>query len=169
MAARHSAPTDAPALNRYDGVLPMQKAQILEMIKDAMRSHDKVRLLILRQVNEEFKKIEVDERREVTEADVTACVERLIKVTCETLEFSRRAGNNQERTENLERQVQVLQDLLPHQVSGDELAALIDQVVSELGLSTKRDIGRLMKELGDRTQGNFDKPQAAQLAGARLS
>lgn len=147
----------------------MQKEKILELIKDAMRSHDKVKLLILRQVNEEFKKIEVDERRAVTDADVTASIKKLIKVTGETLEFSRKAGTNQERTENLERQVQILQDLLPHQVAGDELASLIDQIISELELSTKRDTGRLMKELGERTGGNFDKPQAAQLGQSRLS
>ena len=41
----------------------MQKSEILELIKDAMRAKDKPRLSILRQVNEEFKKIEVDERR----------------------------------------------------------------------------------------------------------
>ena len=134
-----------------------------------MRARDKVRLSILRQVNEEFKKIEVDERREVTEADVTACVKKLVKVTSETLEYSRKAGTDQERTDNLARQVQILQDLLPHQVSGDELSALIDAVVSELGLSSKKDMGRLMKELGERTGGNFDKPQAAKLAGAKLA
>lgn len=147
----------------------MTKDEVLELIKDAMRARDKVRLSILRQVNEEFKKIEVDERREVTEADVTACVKRLVKVTSETLEYSRKAGTDQERTDNLARQVQILQDLLPHQVSGDELSALIDAVVSELGLSSKKDMGRLMKELGERTGGNFDKPQAAKLAGAKLA
>ncbi len=55
----------------------MQKDDVLELIKDAMRAKDKARLSILRQVNEEFKKIEVDQRREVTEADVTACVKKL--------------------------------------------------------------------------------------------
>ena len=83
----------------------MTKDEILELIKDAMRARDKVRLSILRQVNEEFKKIEVDQRRDVTEADVTACVKRLIKVTSETLEYSRQAGTDQERTDNLARQV----------------------------------------------------------------
>jgi uncharacterized protein YqeY len=139
------------------------------MIKDAMKARDKVKLSILRQVNEEFKKIEVDERREVTEADVTTCVKRLIKVTKETLEYSEKAGNDQERTDNLRRQVEILEGLLPRQVEGEELSALIDQVISELGLSSKRDIGRLMKELGSRTGGNFDKPQAAQMVGTKLS
>ncbi|MBS5451128.1 MAG: GatB/YqeY domain-containing protein [Coriobacteriia bacterium] len=147
----------------------MTKDEVLELIKEAMRAKDKVRLSILRQVNEEFKKIEVDQRRDVTDADVTACVKKLIKVTSETLDYSRQAGTNEERTANLARQVEILEGLLPHQVAGDELAALIDAVVSELGLSSKKDMGRLMKELGERTGGNFDKPSAAKLAGAKLA
>lgn len=147
----------------------MTKDEVLELIKEAMRAKDKVRLSILRQVNEEFKKIEVDQRRDVTDADVTACVKKLIKVTSETLDYSRQAGTNEERTANLARQVEILEGLLPHQVAGDELAALIDAVVSELGLSSKKDMGRLMKELGERTGGSFDKPSAAKLAGAKLA
>jgi uncharacterized protein YqeY len=147
----------------------MTKNEVLEMIKDAMRARDKVKLSILRQLNEEFKKIEVDERREVTEADVTACVKKLIKVTDETLGYSEKAGNDQERTDNLRRQVEILKSLLPHQVEGDELSELIDQVIAEEGLSSKRDMGRLMKALGERTNGNFDKPGAAQLAKAKLA
>ena len=75
----------------------MKKEEVLELIKDAMRAKDKVRLSILRQVNEEFKKIEVDQRREVTEEDVTTCVKRLIKATGETLEYSRQAATDEER------------------------------------------------------------------------
>ena len=147
----------------------MQKAEILEMIKDAMRAKDKVRLSILRQLNEEFKKIEVDERRDVTEADVTACVKKLMKVTNETLEFSRKAGTDEERSENLARQVQILEELLPHQLGGAELEALIDAVLAEGGFSSKKDMGKVMKELGEKTGGNFDKPEAAKILGGKLA
>ena len=147
----------------------MKKEEILELIKDAMRAKDKVRLSILRQVNEEFKKIEVDQRREVTEADVTACVKKLIKVTAETLDFSRKAGTNELRTESLARQVEILEGLLPAQLSGDALAALIDEICAAGGYTSKKDMGKVMKELGERTDGNFDKPAAAKLAGARLA
>lgn len=51
----------------------MQKAALLTQIKDAMKARDKVRLSILRQINQAIKQIEVDQRREVTEADVDAC------------------------------------------------------------------------------------------------
>lgn len=146
----------------------MTKDEVLELIKDAMRAKDKVRLSILRQLNEEFKKIEVDQRRDVTEADVTACTKKLLKVTNETLDFSRKAGTNAERTETLERQVQILEGLLPAQLSGDALAAMIDEICAEGGYTSKRDMGKIMNALAEKTSGNFDKPEAAKLLGARL-
>ena len=96
------------------------------LIKEAMKAHDKVCLSILRQVHGELKNIEVDERREVTDADVDAMLKRVIKQTKETLEGSIKAANNQERTDTLAKQVEILEGLLPKQISGDELIALID-------------------------------------------
>ena len=147
----------------------MQKDEILELIKDAMRAKDKVRLSILRQVNEEFKKIEVDQRRDVTEEDVTACVKRLIKATSETLEYSRQAATDDERTANLARQVQILEDLLPQQLSGEALEAMVDEVIAAGGYTTKRDMGKIMGELTSRTGGNFDKPAAAKILQGKLA
>ncbi len=147
----------------------MQKDDVLELIKDAMRAKDKARLSILRQVNEEFKKIEVDQRREVTEADVTACVKKLVKVTNETLGYSRQAGTDEDRTATLAYQVEVLESLLPAQLGGDELAALIDQICTEGGYTSKKDMGKIMKALGEKTNGNFDKPEAAKILNAKLA
>lgn len=63
----------------------------------------------------------------------------------------------------------MLESLLPAQVSGDELAALIDQVIAEIGAESKKDMGRVMGALTKATNGNFDKPAAAQMVGARLA
>ena len=80
-----------------------------EMIA-AMKAKDKVRLSIIRQVKTEVKNIEVNERREITEADVNNMIKRLIKQTSETLEMSIKAANDQERTDNLKQQVEILVD-----------------------------------------------------------
>lgn len=146
----------------------MTKDEVLELIKEAMRAKDKVRLSILRQLNEEFKKIEVDQRRSVTEADVTACTKKLLKVTNETLEFSRKAATNPERTKTLERQVSILEGLLPAQLSGASLAACIDEICAEGGYTSKRDMGKIMNTLAEKTSGNFDKPEAAKILGTKL-
>ena len=139
-----------------------------EMIA-AMKAKDKVRLSIVRQVMGEVKNLEVNERRDATEEDVNSMIKRLIKQTSETLEMSRKAGNNQERTETLEQQVSILESLLPEQLSGDALIELIEKTIAEVGAATRKDMGRVMGALNKATGGNFDKAAAAKEVGARLA
>ena len=147
----------------------MQYQELKDEIKAAMKAKDKDRLAILRQVYGEVKNIEVDERREITDADVDAMLKRTIKQTKETLEGSIKAANDQERTDRLTAQVAILEDYLPKQVVGAELSALIDEVLSSTGASTKREMGRVMGELTKRTGGNFDKATAAKELQGRLA
>ena len=116
----------------------------------AMKAKDKVRLGVARLVLGEL-------------------IKRTLKQTNETLEMSEKAGNNAERTENLREQVAVLESLLPQQVSGDELVALVEKTIAELGATSKKDMGRVMGALTAATNGNFDKPAAAKEVGSRLS
>lgn len=146
----------------------MEYQALQDEIKKAMKAGDKARRDILRQVHTELKAIEVNERRDVTEADVDAMLKRTIKQTKETLDGSIKAGNNQERTDTLTEQVAILEEYLPKQVEGDELAALIEEVLANTGASTKKDMGRVMGELTKRTGGNFDKAAAAKELGSKL-
>lgn len=111
----------------------MEYQQLQDEIKAAMKARDNHRRDILRQVHTELKAIEVNERREVTEADVDAMLKRTIKQTKETLDGSIKAGNNQERTDTLTEQVAILEEYLPRQVEGNELAALIEVVLADTG------------------------------------
>ena len=147
----------------------MQYDELKDEIKLAMKAKDKQRLAILRQVHCEIKNIEVNERREILEQDVNDMIKRVIKQTKETLEGSIKAANNQERTDTLANQVSILELLLPKQVSGEELAELIDATLEETGATTKKEMGRVMGELTKRTGGNFDKAAAAKELQGRLS
>jgi uncharacterized protein YqeY len=147
----------------------MTYEDLKEEIKNAMRAKDKPRLAILRQVHGELKDIEVNERRAITDEDVATMIKRVLKQTGETLEGSIKANNNQERTDTLKIQIAVLEELLPEQVSGDELAELVKKTIQEVGAETKRDMGKVMGALGKATGGNFDKAAAAQEAGRLLS
>ena len=139
----------------------MKYQELQDEIKAAMKARDKNRLSILRQVHGEIKNIEVNERREITDADVDAMLKRTIKQTKETLDGSIKAGNDQERTDRLTEQVEILESYLPKQVSGEELIALIEEVLAETGAATKKEMGKVMGTLTQKTGGNFDKAQAA--------
>lgn len=145
----------------------MQYTELDEEIKNAMRAKDALRRDILRMVKTEIKSIEVNERREITEADVDAMLKRVIKQSKETLEDYKK-GTNQERIDKLAAQITILEEYLPQQLSGDALIALIDEKIAELGASSKKDMGKVMGALTAATGGNFDKAAAAKEVGARL-
>ena len=147
----------------------MKYEELKDQIKEAMKAKDKVRLSILRQVHGEIKNIEVNERREIEEADVDAMIKRLIKQTGETLEGSIKAANDDERTAMLHRQVDILKGLLPEQLTGAALSELIDKTIAELGATSKREMGKVMGALTKATGGNFDKAAAAKEVGSKLS
>ena len=136
----------------------MTNEELHEQMVAAMKAKDKTRLSIIRQVMAEVKNVEVNERRDATEEDVNGMIKRLIKQTGETLEMSIKAGTNAERTETLAEQVKILESLLPAQLSGDELVALIESTIAGLGATSKKDMGRVMDALTKATGGNFDKP-----------
>ena len=149
----------------------MKKEELLEQIKLAIKAHDKARLSILRQVNQAVKQVEVDERRDATEADLTKAVKKLQKVTAEELDGLRKAGaeSHAERIQELSTQADVLSQLLPRQLEGADLEKLADSLIAELDATSKRDMGKVMGALTKATNGNFDKPAAAAYVGSKLS
>lgn len=149
----------------------MKKEELLEQIELAMKAHDKVRVSILRQVNQAVKQVEVDERRDATEADITKAIKKLQKVTAEELDGLRKAGaeSHAERIQELSTQADVLSQLLPRQLEGADLEKLADSLIAELGATSKRDMGKVMGALTKATNGNFDKPAAAAYVGSKLS
>ena len=149
----------------------MKKEELLEQIKLAMKARDKVRVSILRQVNQAVKQVEVDERRDATEADLTKAVKKLQKVTAEELDGLRKAGaeSHAERIQELSTQADVLSQLLPRQLEGADLEQLADSLIAQLGATSKRDMGKVMGALTKATNGNFDKPAAAAYVGSKLS
>lgn len=150
-------------------LLLRQLNQLPQKLQKQLRSLLQKRRSLLRQVHTELKAIEVNERRDITEADVDAMLKRVIKQTKETLDGSIKAGNNQERTDTLTEQVAILEGYLPEQIEGEALMALIDEAVAETGATTKKDMGRVMGTLTQRTGGNFDKAAAAATLNQRLS
>ena len=77
--------------------------------------------------------------------------------------------DDQQRTDTLAEQVEILESLLPAQLSGETLVALIEQTIAEVGATTRKDMGHVMGALNKATGGNFDKAAAAKEVGARLA
>ncbi len=146
----------------------MDKQFIIDEIKNAMRAKDKPRLSILRLVKNDIEVKEKASGTDLSAEEVAATFKKVLKQTGETLDASTKAGTDAERTAALQVQVDILTGYLPKQVSGDELATIVDRVMAEGGFSEKRDMGKAIGMVVAETGGNCDKAEVAKLVGSRL-
>ena len=138
-------------------------------ITRAMRARDRPRLSILRMVKNEVDIVEKESRREATDEDVLAALKKVLRQTGETLEGSRKAGTDAERTGLLRTHVDILTAYLPEQVTGEALAAVVDRVLVAEGISERREMGKAIAAVAAETDGNCDKAEVARIVGERLS
>jgi uncharacterized protein YqeY len=131
------------------------KDQILEDLKDAMRSGDTKRRETLRLLTAAFKQVEVDQRKELTEDDVISILTSEAKKRREAIEEAEKAGRAElAAQENYE--LALIQTYLPQQLSRAEIEKFVREAVQEVGATTPKDMGKVMKVLMPRLQGQAD-------------
>ena len=144
------------------------KAQILDETKTAMKARDKERVAALRMVNAEIKRLEVDERRDLSDEDVVAVLGRMIKQRKDSLAQFESAGREdlaaRERFE-----LTLIEGFMPAAMSEEELEALVDKVIAETGASSMQDMGRVMGAVKGALTGRADMSLVSALVKTRLS
>ena len=104
----------------------MQYDELRKQVTAALKAKDKVRLSILRQVLGDVDAFRIDNKlEEVAEQNVNDSIKKTLKQTSETLEASIKSGTDQDRTDKLAKQVSILEELLPPQVEGEALKAIV--------------------------------------------
>lgn len=144
------------------------KQAITQAVKDAMRAKAKERLGVLRMVTAEFKRIEVDERIELDDARVLAVLDKMVKQRRDAAKQYQDAGREElAAIENYE--IEVIQDFLPKPLTQDEIAALIQQAISDTGANGMGDMGKVMGQLKPQLQGRADMGAVSQQIKAALN
>ena len=137
-------------------------------MKTAMRAKDAARLSAIRLILAAIKQKEVDERVELTDADVVAILEKMIKQRRESIaQFEKAARNDLADAEKFE--LGILSGYLPQQLGEAEIQKEINSVIAETGASGVKDMGKVMAALKSRLAGRADMGKVSALVKARLS
>ncbi len=147
------------------------KARIAESIKQAMKAREAARLGTLRLIAAAIKQKEVDERIELTDADVIAILEKQVKQRRESIAAYELAGRT-ETAEQEKAEMAVLQEFLPAQADADEIHAVIEAALAEVagqGVSGPAAMGKIMALVKPRLAGRADMAAISQQIKARLN
>ena len=133
-----------------------------------MRAKDSARLSAIRLILAAIKQKEVDERVELTDADVVGILEKMIKQRRESIaQFEKAARNDLADAEKFE--LGVLSGYLPQQLGEAEIQKEINSVIAEVGASGVKDMGKVMAALKSKLAGRADMGKVSALVKARLS
>ena len=134
------------------------KATILNDIKIAMKAKDKETLGTVRMLTAAIKQVEVDERRELSDADVLGIVSKMIKQRKDAADQFEQA-NRQDLQDKELAEIVILEAYLPEQLSNEEVAAIVKEVIDSIGATGMQDMGKVMGLVKDKVAGQADMGQ----------
>ncbi len=137
-------------------------------MKAAMRAKDAARLSAVRLLLAAMKQKEVDERIELSDADVLAIIDKMLKQRRESIAQFEKAAR-QDLADKEKGEIAVLSAYLPQRLSEAEIQKEINSVISETGAAGPKDMGKVMAILKARLAGRADMGAASALVKAKLS
>jgi len=143
------------------------KAQITEDMKAAMRAKDAARLSAIRLLLAAMKQREVDERIELSDADVLAIIEKMLKQRRDSV-TQYEAGGRQDLADVEKFEIGVLTGYMPQQFAEAEIAAEVAAAVVASGAKAMQDMGKVMALLKPKLAGRADMAKVSALVKAKL-
>ena len=143
------------------------KDQIIADMKSAMKSKDNLKLQVLRLVYAEIKNQEIDQKAPVNNLQVVSILKKQIKQYKESIAQYEQV-NRSDGLQDQKEKMQVVQSYLPKPLSAQELRAIVDKVISELQVSSIKQMGVVIKEVQSQTTGSADNHQLVALVKERL-
>ncbi|AFU99132.1 GatB/YqeY domain-containing protein [Simiduia agarivorans] len=141
--------------------------RISDAMKDAMKARAKERLAAIRLIQAEFKRIEVDERIEVSDERALAVLDKMLKQRKDSVSQFEAAGRT-DLAEVEKAEMAVIQEFLPAALGADELDAIIAAAIAESGASSMREMGAAMALIKPQVAGRADMGEVSKLLKAKL-
>lgn len=142
----------------------MLREQINESLKGAVKDKDRRRMCTLRLVNAAIKDRDIaartSGRESVDDAEIQQILSKMVKQRHESVEIYEQAGR-MELAEQEREEIEIIRSFLPRQMSEEEVKVACETVVTDIGASGLRDMGRTMSALKERYPGQMDFGRAS--------
>ena len=129
--------------------------RLLDDQKMAMKAGDKLRLGVIRFLRSELKNAEIAKKGPLNEGEAVAIVQRELKRRKEAM-LDYEKSDRPALVKELKEEIEILSDYLPPQLSEDEIKEMVQSAITELGVFSKKEMGKLMGYLMPKVKGKAD-------------
>ena len=141
--------------------------RLMDDLKGAMKAHDMGAVNAIRGVIAKAKDLTVNAGKEMTDDAVLQVIAKGVKQREESIAQFTEAGRA-ELAENEKKEMELLRKYLPEQLSEEAVAAIVKEAVAATGATSKKDMGKVMKDVMARVKGQADGKLVSRLVGAAL-
>ena len=132
-----------------------------------MKEKNTLALNTVRLVIAEIKNKEVEKNSEITDEEILQIIRKQIKMREDSIQQFRSA-NREDLAEKEAQELEILKNYLPEDLTDEELDKIIQETIKELNASSKKDFGRVIKEVIQKVQGRADNKKISELISKKL-
>lgn len=143
------------------------KEKLQEDLKTAMKNKDTVRLSVIRLAKAAVMNLEIARGHQLSDEEVIEVLAKEVKQRNDSLVEFEKAGRK-DLVENLQKEILIVQEYLPAPLSETEVRKLIEEVIAEVGASSKKDMNKVMPVLMPKVKGRADGKLVNQIVNSLL-
>lgn len=144
------------------------KEKLMQDLKAAMKSHDKIKKDTITMVRAAIKQIEVDKRVDLSDEEVIDIISKQYKERVSSIDEFKRGGRDDLVAQTKE-EIKIILEYLPKQLTDEELEDIIKEAIEKLSITSKKQIGELMKEVMPKIKGKADGKKVNSIASKYLN
>jgi len=142
--------------------------RLVQEMKEAMKSNDKLRLSTIRMIRSTVKNKEIELRKPLDDGEIQKAIQGMVRKGEESVEQFK-LGGRMDLVEKESKEIEILKSFLPQALTREEILKIIDETIEETQSTSLKDIGKLMKSVMPKLQGKADGKLVNQLVKERFS
>ncbi len=142
--------------------------RLVEEMKQAMKSNDKLRLSTIRMIRSGLKNKEIELRKKLEDEEIERVIQVMVRKGEESVEQFQTGGRT-DLVEKEKKEIEILKSFLPQPLGREEILKIIDQSIQETQATSPKDIGKVMKSVMPKIGGKADGKLINQLVKEKLS
>ena len=142
--------------------------RLIEEMKEAMKSSEKLRLSTIRMIRSAVKNREIEARKKLDDEEIEKVIQGMVRKGEESVaQFQ--TGGRMDLVEKEKQEIEVLKSFLPQAMTQEEIVKIIDQSIEETQATSLKDLGKVMKSIMPKLGGKADGKLVNELVRERLS
>lgn len=141
--------------------------KITKDLTEAMKAKDTFRTSVLRMLKSALKNEEINKKSPLTDDEVLAIIKKQVKTRKDSMnEYA--SYNRMDLADSLQKEIDILNEYLPEELSDEELIKVIDSVINEINPTSKKEMGLVIKTVGTRVGAAADMSKVSKIVKEKL-